>query len=369
MQFQVLKENINKAISIIGRNISSRPQLPILSNILIKTEKGHLKLSVTNLELGIVFTIPAKIEKEGETTIPGKLLMEFISNLNADKITFTLEGTNLLIITDKTKASFTTISTADFPPFPDIPEKRNKLNFNKIKNSISRTVYAASTDEGRPVLTGVRTILTPGKMTLSATDGYRLSIENINLPENKEDLKIILPATSFAEIIRVASDLKVEEIEFAIIENKNQAVFILGNCIIYSRLIEGEFPNIEKIIPQGGKTRVVIERDSLLQGVKTVSLFARGAANIIKIKIEKEGLRLSANTPQVGEDEDFIEAKVEGEEGEIAFNFRFLLDFLANYPEENLVFEMNGSLNPGVFKPVSAALLFLHIIMPVRIQG
>ncbi len=369
MKFQVLKENINKVLSIIGRNISPRPQLPILSNIYIKAEQGHLKLSVTNLELGIIFTIPAKIEKEGEITVPGKLLMEFIGNLSADKIEFNLQDSNLTVKTDKTKAVFTTIAANDFPPFPQIESVKNKFLFSKIKNAITRTVYAASTDEGRPVLTGVRIILTSGKMTLSSTDGYRLSIENLNLPDNKEEIKIILPAQSLAEIVRIASDLKSEELGFTIIENKNQAVFSFDNCLIFTRLIEGEFPNIEKIIPQGGKTRVVVGRDEFAQGVKTVSLFARGAANIIKIKIEKEGLRLSANTPQIGEDEDFIEAKVEGEEGEIAFNFRFLLDLLANFPEENLVFEINGSLNPGVFKPISSTLSFLHIIMPVRIQG
>ena len=137
----------------------------------------------------------------------------------------------------------------------------------------------------------------------------------------------------------------------------------------YTRLLEGEFPNIEKIVPVGFKTRVVVDKDLLTAGVKTTSLFARGAANIIKVKIEKEGLRLSANTPQVGEDEDFVEAKVEGEEVEVAFNFRFLLDLLANFPDKEVVFETSGALNPGVFKPASNKISFLHIIMPVRVQG
>ncbi|EKD85481.1 MAG: hypothetical protein ACD_38C00015G0003, partial [uncultured bacterium] len=166
---------------------------------------------------------------------------------------------------------------------------------------------------------------------------------------------------------RIAQEIKVEEIGFSIIENKNQTVFFLPDIYIFTRLIDGEFPNIEKIIPIGAKTKVAIDRDQFAQSVKTASLFARGAANIIKIKIEKEGLRLSANTPQVGEDEDFIEAKVEGEEAEIAFNYRFLLDLLNNFPEKEVIFETSGSLNPGVFKPAKGS--FLHLIMPVRVQG
>lgn len=367
--FTVLKENLNKVLAILSRNIPSRSQLPILSNILLKTEDGQLKIAVTNLELGLIFTVPVKIEKTGEITVPGKLLTEFINSLTTDKIEFILEGTSLIVKTEKTKAVFTTIPSGDFPSFPDVPKDLDKFPLDKIKNAISRTVFAASIDEGRPVLTGVRTTIAQGKITLAATDGYRLSLEQIDIPDKKREIKIILPARSLAEVVRIAMELKTEEIGFSVIENKNQAFFTLPNGVIFTRLIDGEFPNIEKIIPQGGKTRIEIGRDDFTQAVKTTSLFARGAANIIKIKIEKNGLRLSANTPQIGEDEDFVEAKVEGEEGEIAFNYRFLLDLLINFPEENLIFETSGPLNPGVFKPVTSTLSFLHIIMPVRVQG
>lgn len=369
MHFLVLKENLNKVLPILGRIITSRPQLPILSNILLKTEKGQLVVASTNLELGIIFTINAKIEEEGETTVPGRLLTEFIATLNADKIEFLLEKTILTVKTNKTHASFATIPASDFPVFPKITTPTYTFPYKKIKEAISRTVFAASFDEGRPVLTGVRTIFSQNKITFSATDGYRLSFESVEVADKKEELSFILPAQTLAETIRIAQEVKTEEIGFSIIENKNQAAFSFANVFIYSRLIDGEFPNIEKIIPTSFKTKVVVDKNQLAQAVKTTSLFARGAANIIKIKIEKNGLRLSANTPQVGDEEDFVEAKVEGEEGEIAFNFRFLLDLLANFSEEQLIFEMSGPLNPGVFKPVSPSSSFLHLIMPVRVQG
>lgn len=369
MHFFILKENLDKILSVLSRNISPRPQLPILSNILIKTEEGKIKITMTNLDLSIITSIPAKIEKNGETTVPGKLLAEFISTLSADKIEFLLDNTNLMVKTNKTQALFTTMSSSEFPSFPTIPSFKNTFPFKRIKEAITRCVFAASTDEGRPVLTGVKTTLANGKMSLTATDGYRLSREHITLDGGKDELNLILPASSLAELVRITQELKIEEVGFTIIENKNQAVFSLETALVYTRLIDGEFPNTEKIIPTGFKTKVIVEKEGFSQAVKTTSLFARGAANIIKIKIEKDGLRLSANAPQVGQDEDFVEAKVEGEEVEIAFNYRFLLDVLNNFPDENIVIETSGSLSPGVFKPSKPTPSFLHLIMPVRVQG
>lgn len=369
MHFFILKENLNKALTIIGRNISPKPQLPVLSNILIHAESGQVRITTTNLDLGIIITIPAKVEENGETTVPGKLLTEFISTLSADKIEFTLDGQNLSVKTQKTQASFTTIPATEFPSSPDISQPKNTFSFKTIKNAIERTAFAASIDEGRPVLTGIKVVLSVGKMTLSATDGYRLSMESVDIPGKNDELKINLPAHTLTEVVRIAQDLKAEEVGFSVVENKNQAIFHLPQTTIFTRIIDGEFPNIEKIIPTGFKTRVTVDCEQFAQAVKTASLFARGAANIIKIKIEKEGLRLSANTPQVGQNEDFVEAKVEGEETEIAFNYRFLQDLLANFPEESLVFESSGALNPGVFKPTKPTPSFLHIIMPVRVQG
>lgn len=367
MHFIVLKENLNKALSIVGKIIPIRPQLPILSNILFKTEENRLKIITTNLEIGITCFTGVKIEKEGEITVPGRLLIDFVNNLGTDKIEFKLENTILKLKSGKTQASFATSNSSDFPPFPEIPANKKTLPLKKIQESILRVIIAASTDESRPVLTGVKTSLSKGTLSLWATDGYRMSMDKTEIADKNEELRAILPAASLMEVVRVARETKTEEIGFSIIEDKNQVVFFLPNIYIFTRLIDGEFPNIEKVIPIGAKTKVIVDKDQFAQSVKTASLFARGAANIIKIKVEKEGLRLSANTPQVGEDEDFIEAKVEGEETEIAFNYRFLLDLLNSFPGKEVVFETSGALNPGVFKPTSGS--FLHLIMPVRVQG
>jgi DNA polymerase III subunit beta len=369
MKFIVLKENLEKALAVTGRSISTKSQLPILSFLLIEAKGSNVIFSANNLELGVVFTIPAKVEQEGTTAVPGKLLFEFVNSITAEKVECTLTEKNFTLVAGKTRASFTTTNHTDFPTLPDVVPTKNILPFPKIKAAITRVAFASSTDETRPVLTGVRTTITNGVLMMTATDGYRLSREEVKIPEYQSDFSAIIPAQSLTEIVRIATDLKTEEIGLTVLENKNQVVFSLPSCHIYTRLIDGEFPGVDKIIPTGFKTRVVVERDIFTQAVKTASLFARGAANIVKVVVEKDGLRLSANTPQVGEDTDFIEAKVEGEGMEVAFNFRFLLDLLANFPDEAIVFESTGALNPGLFRTTKASSTFIHIIMPVRVQG
>lgn len=369
MKVLILKENFTKSLSIVSKGLSLKPQLPILSHILFKAKNNQLQLFSTNLELGIVYSTPAKVEEEGEVAVPGKLITEFVNSLYADKIELSSTEKNIQVKAGKTQASMAIGNPSDFPPYPNPSTVHKKLNFSKIKDAILRTIFAASTDEGRPILTGVKTSIADGKLTLSATDGYRLSKEQVDLGGKAEPLEVILPAQSLLEVVRVAAEVEAEEVELSIIENKNQVVFGLPHTQIFSRLIDGEFPNVEKIIPSGFKTKITVSREDFQQSVKTTSIFARGSANIIKVKTEKDGLRLSANTPQVGEEEDFVEAKVEGEETEIAFNFRFLLDLLSNFPDKDLVLESSGALSPGVFKPKSPQPAFLHIVMPVRVQS
>lgn len=369
MHFVVLKESFLKALGIVARSVPTRPQLPILSNILLKATNNELIVSGTNLELGIIFTLPVKVEEKGEIAVPGKILSEFVGSVHGEKLEFVQEGTQLKIISGKTKATFTTTNPEDFPPFPEVTSFDRKLPYSVIKTSIPRMVFAASTDEARPVLTGVRMISHEDVFSLTSTDGYRLSIEKITVPKVTEEFMGIIPAVTLTEVSRIATEMKVEEVGFTLLKEKNQVVFSLPQVRIYSRLIDGEFPTVEKIIPQGFKTKVNIKRDDFLQAVKTTSLFARGSANVIKVIVGTNTVTLTANTPQVGGNEEVIEASVQGEGVEIAFNYRFLLDLLNNFPEGDVVFEISGNLSPGLFKSSESSSTFLHIIMPVRVQS
>ena len=371
MKVTILKENLQKALGIVNRNISLRPQLPILNNILIKIDNDGLIIASSSLEIGVKVRVSSKIDEAGEITVPGRLFTEYISQLPAEKIVLLLEKDNLVVKTQKTRASFATLSAKDFPPFPVVKnEKPISLLSDIFQNGIMKTSFAASIDEGRPVLTGIRIRSFGDGIGFYATDGYRLSIYRVKVGADVTEMDFIFPARVLVEVSRIMQEEKVKEIVFVSLGGKNQVVFSIGEVTVATQLIEGEFPSIEKIIPTSFKTRAIIEAESFLKSVKICSLFARGSSNIVKLKIEKNGINFSANTPQIGENSEFMEASIEGEEMEIAFNFRFLLDLLNNYSGKEIVFESSGALNPGLFKPTTEGKEeFLHIIMPVRLQG
>jgi len=372
MKIQIFQENLNKGLNIASRTISSKAQLPILSNVLFKTDQNRLQISATNLETGLVIWLGAKVEKEGEITIPAKILTEVIASLPTGKIDLELKENTLEISTDGYQASFNGVPSAEFPKLPAFSQENLfSLPSEKLLEAINQVAFAAATDEGRPVLTGVLFKLEEKTLSLVATDGYRLSLKTILLTTPvKEKVNLLLPAKSLMEVARIIADTKADKqssVQMGFTKEQNQVVFVFPEMVLFSRIIEGEFPDYEKIIPQEAKTKLFLDRENFSQVVKVVSIFARDSANIIRFKITASFVEMSANSPQVGENKSSLEAKLEGEEGEIAFNFRFLQNFLAAVSSSEVCFEMSGSLNPGVFRPIGDN-SFLHIIMPVRLQ-
>jgi len=371
MKVQILQENLNKGLTIASRSISSKAQLPILGNVLIKTDKNRLQISATNLETGITLWLGAKVEEEGEITIPAKVFSEVIASLPAGKIDLSEKENILNLSSDGYKASFNGISASEFPKLPTYSsDNLISLPSEKILEAINQVAFAAATDEGRPVLTGVLFKLQGKELSLVATDGYRLSLKTVELENTvKEELSLLLPAKTLLEVGRIIGEESGETkiIQMGFTKDQNQVVFVFPESTLFSRVIEGEFPDYTKIIPQGATTKAQIDKESFNKAVKVVSIFARDSSNIIKLKLAKNLLEMSANSPQVGENINSIEQKLEGEESEIAFNFRFLLGFLSAISSPEVSLETTGPLNPGVFKGVGDN-SFLHIIMPVRLQ-
>ncbi len=369
MQFSCLQENLNKGLSIVNRFVSPRPQLPVLGNILLSAKGGKLQLKATNLESGITFEVGAKVEKEGEITIPAKTLVEFIGQLPADKIDFSLEENNLKIKCQKFQASLSGLPATEFPPLPS-PVGKPTLSFKTedLSSPVSRVAFAAAQDESRPVLAGVKIFGGEKGLTLAATDGFRLSVSKLAGVHSTTPIDFILPARTLFEVIRILNEEKEKELNLEITKETNQVIFSLPKINIVCRLLEGQFPNFEKIIPQNLTTKAVVVREEFLSAIKTASVFAREAANVIKFQIINGKFLISANAPQVGDNLTEVEAKTEGEEGEIAFNARFLQEFLNVVSGEEVSFEMTGPLAPGVFR-VKGEESFLHVIMPVRVQG
>ncbi|MFA5828485.1 MAG: DNA polymerase III subunit beta [Candidatus Shapirobacteria bacterium] len=373
MKISLLQENLNTALGHVSRFVSSKTQLPILGNILLFTDKGRLRLSATNLELGINYWIGAKIDQEGSITVPAKEITEFVSYLPTGKIDLDLNPNNLLtLISSKAESSFATTLSADYPEIPGInPDTSFELDLTVLSQAISQIAYSAAIDDTRPVLTSILCQFTPESLKLVATDGFRLSLKEIKivnpikLKPGVDNLTFLIPAKSLIEVTRLAKNTKT--IRIGLTSDEHQVVFVLDDLEIVSRLIEGDYPDYKRIIPDSYATKISLDREELLQAIKIASVFARESANVVRFSVKNNLLELTANAPQIGQNKASVEAKIEGDPLEIAFNFKFVSDFLTNTKGSGITIELNESLTPGFFHDQSEPHL-THIIMPVRLQ-
>jgi len=371
MEVLFLSENIKKKLSFVNHAISAKSQLPILSNFLLKSQKGKLYICATDLEIGIEESMPANVGEEGEITVPARSFSEFISGIQEEKIKLYTKEKKLFLETEKTKAVFQTMLSEDFPKlYEDKGVKLGSIKKEEAVENIKKVVFAASQESERPALSGVLFKKEKkGYFSLVATDGYRLSLKRsfsfVQEKERAEGGDFLIPVRLIRELLSLRNG---SEINIYSSEKNNQIIFFQEETILVGRLIEAEFPNYEKIIPVDFSSRAMMDREEFQYAVKASSVFARETTNIIKLSLEKNKVVVSASAPSVGESAVDIEAKTEGEENEIAFNARYLLEFLTNVDSEKIIFEMTGPLNPGVFK-LGDDKDFLHIIMPIRIQG
>lgn len=368
MKLAVLQENLEKAVTVASRFVAVRGQLPILANILFSAEEGRLRVVGTNLELGVNYWIGAKIEIEGKITAPGRLMTELVASLPKDKVELVVDKEKLWVSCGGYKAELRGIGGAEFPEMPKDGGRVLELTGQEFDQVVSQVAMAAAVDEGRPVLTGVRWKMGKDRLECVATDGYRLSVKTLKI-RNEEEKTLIIPARAVVEVGHISKSLEGKEAKVRLgqVKGGGQVVFDLGDVQVVARQLAGEFPAFEKIVPAESKIRLETDVEELLAGVRAAAIFARDNANIVRWKINKNGLVLTANSPQVGENQVEVEAKVEGEEGQIAFNSRYLLEFLGAVGKGEIRFEMTGGLSPGVFKLVGDESL-IHIIMPVRVQ-
>lgn len=369
MKVQLLTPNIQSKLSFLNKAISPKSQLPVLQNILIEAKEDKIRLSSTDLEIGIEAYCPAKVEEEGETTVPARLFTELINSLTDEVLSLTSEDNTLELQTKRTKSTFQTISADEFPKlYEEKGELLARLSGKDIKKEFSSVIFAASSDTTRPALSGVLVRKEVEGFLLVATDGYRLSLRHYKTSENKasESASFIIPARVFRELLSFKDESR--DIAMFVSQSNNQVIFEQDDTILVGRLIEAEFPRFEKIIPSDFSVNVTFDREELLKAVKICSVFARDSANIIKLSLSSDHIMVASGSSAIGENTVKVDAKLTGEENEIAFNARYLLDVLSNVEEKDLSFDMIGPLNPGVFK-VQGDESYLHMIMPIRVQG
>lgn len=367
MKISCTQENLARGLGIVSHTVGVRTTLPVLSNILLKTEKGRLKLAATDLEIGISTWIGAKVDKEGAVTCPARLLGEFTTT-NTDKtINLELKDATLNLSSEHFKANIKGIEASEFPLIPEVKEGQAiTLAAADLKTGISQTVFASAMDETRPVLAGIYIIVGKNKLKLVATDSYRLAEKSINLSNaNIKEASFIIPARTMAEINRLL-DESIEKVEIKV--GENQVQFKLGPTEVISRLIEGSFPDYEQIIPKNTKTKVELDTIQFSNAIRMASFFARDVANNVKLVIKKpKNLQVLAVSPQVGDNVSNLEASVSGEEQEIAFNAKFILDCLQAVGSEKVELEIAGALSPGIIRPAKNK-NYLYIIMPLRME-
>lgn len=373
MKFVIPQEDFSQALSYLNHVVSSKPNLPVLGNILISAKGEELKLSSTNMETAVLIKKRVKVVRDGTTTFPARVALEFTSQLPKGEITVELLDSQLSFTQGKFKAGLATIPAEEFPSVPDIESKEAfVLDGEVFARALSQVVFSAAPDEGRPVLTGVLWQKTGGDLTMVATDGYRLSYCKTPVPKNENDFSIIVPAKTLFEVVRLLQENKGKEKKLKVFykEDQNQIGFESQGTLLVSRLIEGQFPDWERIVPKEFKTKAVLDKEEFLQAVKITAVFARDSGNIIKLTPFGNNVTLRANASQIGENESQAAAKVTGTGEEIAFNFRYVVDALSAIPTEKVVFEMIGALNPAIFRPEGKVdQNFYHIVMPVRVQG
>lgn len=359
------QENLNRGFLTVSRFVGVRGTLPVLNNILVATDKGRLRLAATDLEIGINTWIGAKVEKEGSITIPSKLIVDFINN-NSDKtITLEVKDKSLYLSSDKYKANIKGIDASEFPLIPEIKEGSEiEISASVLKETTEQVVFAAALDETRPVLTGLFLRFFDKELKVAATDSYRLAEKIIKLSKEQKESSLIIPARTMQELAKIITD-KDENVLLKF--SQNQILFSLADAELVSRLIEGNFPEYQNIIPKDYKTESEVDRRDLINAVKIASLFAHDSANNIKLKVSGENLEIRASSPHLGGDLSVVDALTNGDEVEIAFNAKFILDVLNAIREEKIVLKLSGGLSPGVIMGKNSKNYF-YILMPIRIE-
>jgi DNA polymerase-3 subunit beta len=376
MKLSCLRDNLAKGLAVVSRAVASRSTLPVLGNVLLATDQGRLKIAATNLELAVTCWIGAKVEGDGAITVPARILGDFVNSLPPERIDMELnEKTQTLHLKcARYDANIKGIDAQEFPIIPSIADgKKINLEPDMLREVIEQVTFAAATDESRPVLTGVVGKFEKDKVTFAAADGFRLSVRNASLSKAIDaPISVIIPAKALQQVAHVSSDQE-EPIEIAITENKNQILFRLTNIEVVSQLIEGAFPDFTRIIPEKHTTRVVVNTGELQNAVKASSVFARDAMNTVRLSIAPANqmgagkLTMTANSAESGDNLGEIDATVDGEAVEIAFNARYLADVLGVLHSPQVALETTGPSSPGMVKAVGRD-DFTHVIMPMHIN-
>lgn len=361
----VAQADLNFALNTVSKAINTTNTLPVLNNILIEVKEGNLHFSGTNLEIAIKTKIKAEVKAEGSITIPAKLLTSYVQLLNTKSVSLsTTRDLALEVNTDNDYTKIKGIKADDFPSIPQInAEFEITLPASQLISALQSTSFAASLHSSRPVLAGVFLNFTENELVFAATDSYRLAEYRLNLKDKAKPAQLIIPVRTAIELTKIISAEPKSQV--TIKATKNQAEFQFADTTVVTRLIEGVFPDYNKIIPKESKTEAIVSTQDLSLAIKKISLFAREINNNMRISVDANSITLSTEETKVGEGEITIPAKVNGEANQIAVNAQYLLDVIANSSAKETAIDINEKLSPLVIQP-NKEINYLYLIMPLK---
>lgn len=377
MKLSVLQENLSRGLSIVNKAVENRPTMPVLGNILLETEDARLKLAAVNMTLGMGITcwIGAKIEQPGAITLPAKTFTDLVNNLSPERVDLSLDRATqtMNLRCGGTKSNIKGIDADEFPPVPQDGGGDVAVPGKVLKEMINQTVFAAATEDNRPILTGIYTRFEGETLTMAAADGYRLAVRTAALDQSfASPVEMVIPGKSLAEVARIISD-EDSEVLITLPNERDVIMFHMKNVDVSSQLLEGKFPDFTAIIPKGYSTSSVLFTSDLLRACQRAEIFARDNAYSGKLLVrppkgpgEPGEVMVMSKSTERGDNEGIVDATVEGEGLEISFNIRYLIDVLRVISDEQVIIESNGAANPGVIRPRDRN-DFVHVIMPMSV--
>ena len=376
MNVSCLQEHLAKGLGIVGRAVAVRSTLPITSNILLSTEEGRLKLSATNLEIALSCWVGAQVEEEGAITVPARLLIDFVNSLPSEKIEMTLapRSRQLKLTCARNQASMSGVDADDFPPIPSVEDGGSlELDPEALHTAISQVIISAATDDSRPVLVGVDVKMEGDQLTFAATDGFRLSVRHLTLSSAvPEPLQVIIPARALAELNRLLPE-ETDPVQMTLNSTRTQVLFRLKNVELVTQLIQGTFPDYSQIIPEDHTSKATVDVAEFLRETRTAAIFARDGSGIVRLQftpgedVAPGKMTISARAEEIGDNMSELDAAIEGEGDKIAFNSKYLQDYLGVLEGGRVTLEMSGPSRQGVLRPVGDD-SFVHVLMPMVVQ-
>ena len=382
MKIACNQDQLNRGLNIVSKAVTTRTTLPVLNNVLLATEDGRLKLTATNLEVGISYWLPCKsVEAEGAITVPARLLQEFVNSLPNDLITIDANESNynIHLTCARYEANIRGIDAEEFPTLPKLAgAPLLTIPAALLRDMINQVSFAASRDDNRPVLAGVLLSFKGRQVIMAAADGFRLAVRTAELEQpvgSESEVRIIVPVRAMDELARALPEASTAEdsgVEITVTPNRNQVLFHTGNLNVTSRLVDGNFPNYEQIIPANWSTRTVATTTDLQKAMKIASFFARDNASVVKLtttpasELEPGVLTITANAAEVGDNQSQLDVLIDGDGSQIAFNARYVIDVLGVINTAQVAIETQTPGAPGVFKPVGSD-SYLHVIMPMHL--